>query len=85
MLEDFGVLQLQEYVSIAKVVNARSPRQSMQLFTVDQSDLQNIKLNVYKIKRVYQSLQQVVKDKIKKQWDQKETNNNPHWLDQAIY
>ena len=67
MLEDFGVLQLQEYVSIAKVVNARSPRQSMQLFTVDQSDLQNIKLNVYKIKRVYQSLQQVVKDKMKKQ------------------
>ena len=41
-------------------------------------------MNVYKVKRVYQSLQQVVKDKMKKQQDERETNN-PHWLDQAIY
>ena len=65
-LEDFGVLQLQEYVDEAKVVNASNPQTTMQLFTIDSSDDQDIKMTVYKIKRLYQSMGQIIKEKIKK-------------------
>jgi hypothetical protein len=65
-LEDFGVLQLQEYVDTAKVVNASNPQSAMQLFTVDCQDPEVIKMTVYKIKRLYQSMSQIIKDKIKK-------------------
>jgi hypothetical protein len=65
VLEDFGVLQLQEYVEIARVANASSSHCSMQLFTVDTQDPDNIKMTVYKIKRLYQTITQIIKDKIK--------------------
>lgn len=87
MLEDFGVLQFQEYVDIAKVVNASNPRQNMQLFTVDQSDPKNIRLTVYKIKRVFQSAHQIIKDKLRKKQEQEDKLGNKRMtlIDQAFF
>tara|TARA_B110000285_G_scaffold114575_1_gene129897 strand:+ start:310 stop:453 length:144 start_codon:yes stop_codon:yes gene_type:complete len=47
----------------------------MQLFTIDSQEEKNIKMTVYKIKRLYQSIGQIIKEKIKKQKEKK--NYNP--------
>jgi hypothetical protein len=60
-------------VEVAKVVNASNPQTTMQLFTIDNQEEKNIKMTVYKIKRLYQSIGQIIKEKIKKQ----KKNYNP--------
>jgi len=62
-------------VEVAKVVNASNPQTTMQLFTIDSQEEKNIKMTVYKIKRLYQSIGQIIKEKIKKQKEKK--NYNP--------
>jgi len=57
------------------VVNASNPQTTMQLFTIDSQEEKNIKMTVYKIKRLYQSIGQIIKEKIKKQKEKK--NYNP--------
>ena len=86
-LEDFGVLQFQEYVDVAKVVNASNPQLNMQLFTVDSSDPTNVKLTVYKIKRVIQSAQQIIKDKLRKKQEQEDKSGSKRMtlIDQAFF
>ena len=57
------------------MVNASNPQTTMQLFTIDSQEEKNIKMTVYKIKRLYQSIGQIIKEKIKKQKEKK--NYNP--------
>jgi len=47
------MLELKEYVQMALVGNVEH---GLQLFTIDSSNLANIRLSVYKIKRSYQTV-----------------------------
>mmetsp|Transcript_12763 Transcript_12763/g.21552 ORF Transcript_12763/g.21552 Transcript_12763/m.21552 type:complete len:759 (-) Transcript_12763:196-2472(-) len=70
VLEDFGVLQLQEYVDVAQLATGFSQKSGvpyMQLFTVDAGDAKDVKLTVYKIKRLYQSQGSINKEKFKRE------------------
>ena len=51
--ETFGMLELKEYAQMALVGNVEH---GLQLFTIDSSNLANIRLSVYKIKRSYQTV-----------------------------
>jgi len=64
VLEDFGVLELQEKVTIARTANASKHSTYMQIFTIDSSDSSHVKLTVYKVKRSYQSRQQILNEKL---------------------
>ena len=59
----------------------------MQLFTVDHSDPKNVRLTVYKIKRIIQSAQQIIKDKLRKKQEQEDkvASKRMTLIDQAFF
>ena len=67
-------------MSRACLANCSSPLKTMQLITIEGKDIENLRMSIFKIKRIYASKQSILKEKVRVQREvlemQRATNPN---------